>query len=74
MKTNKKTPVHKIFISLYLLSALLTLIPIATASKTCFLGYKAFCTFSPISTVILLALGGLHVFLNLKKPDVNIEA
>jgi hypothetical protein len=69
--TNKKISVHVIFIVIYFLLALLTLIPIATASKTCLLGYKALCTFSPISTIILLALAGLHIFLQNRKTVVK---
>jgi len=64
--TNKKIPVHIIFISIYILLALVTLIPRASASKECLLGYKALCSFSPISAIILLALGGLHIFLHKK--------
>jgi hypothetical protein len=73
--TKRKVPVHVIFTGIYLLLALSTLIPTQTASKICLLGYKAHCTFSPISTVILLALGGLHIFLHqrtlAKKTEEN---
>jgi hypothetical protein len=68
---NKKISIHVIFIGVYLLLALLTLLPMATASKTCFLGYKALCTFSPISTIILLALAGLHIYFQNRKPVVE---
>jgi hypothetical protein len=60
--TNKKVPVHLIFTSVYFVLAVVTLIPMETASKASLLGYKALCSFSPISAVILLALGGLHIF------------
>ncbi len=60
----KKVPVHTVFTITYFLLALTTLIPTATASKACFLGYEAFCSFSPISTVGLLVLAGLHIFLH----------
>jgi len=30
------------------------------------LGYKALCSFSPFSAIILLGLGGLHIFLHKK--------
>ena len=36
------------------LSAIWTLIPDSLASKVCILGYKAHCSFTPISTLILL--------------------
>lgn len=41
------------------ISAISTLVPVATASKPCYLGYNANCTFTPISTVMLLGLAGL---------------
>ena len=62
--TNKKMPVHLIFTSIYFALAVATFIPIETASKVSLLGYKALCSFSPISTIMLLALGGLHIFLH----------
>ena len=62
--TNKKVPVHLIFTSIYFVLAVVTLIPMETASKASLLGYKALCSFSPISAVILLTLGGLHIFLH----------
>lgn len=36
--------------------AIVTAIPESSASKDCLLGYRAHCTFTPISTLILLAL------------------
>ena len=60
----KKSPVHLIIASVHIVLALATLIPMATASKACFLGYKALCSFSPISTIGLLALAGLHLYLH----------
>ena len=59
----KKIPTYMIFVGVELLLAALTLIPAGTASKACFLGYKAHCSFTPISTIALLALAGLHIFL-----------
>ena len=38
------------------LAAVSTLIPQASASKPCLLGYKAHCTFTPIGTIICLVL------------------
>ena len=60
---NKKLSVHLVFTSIYFVLAGVTLIPMGTASKASLLGYKALCSFSPISAIILLALGGLHIFL-----------
>ena len=69
--TSKKINVHIIFISIYLILALVTLIPMESASKASLLGYKALCSFSPISTIILLALGCLHIFLYTRQPKAN---
>ncbi|NPV00470.1 MAG: hypothetical protein HPY53_03710 [Brevinematales bacterium] len=41
----------------------LTLIPSPGASKACLLGYKAKCSFTPVSTIILLAAAGVLFFL-----------
>jgi hypothetical protein len=40
-----------------------TLIPLASASKTSLLGYKALFSFSPISTIGLILLAGMHILL-----------
>jgi hypothetical protein len=42
---------HKILIVIAVLAGVSTLIP-ASASKLCYLGYYAHCTFMPISTII----------------------
>jgi len=60
----KKTPIHQIFIGIYLILIVVTLIPNPSASKECLLGYKALCSFAPISSLIFLALVGLHIFLH----------
>ena len=65
--TNKKVSIHLIFTGIYFVLAVVTLIPMETASKASYLGYKALCSFSPISAIILLALGSLHFFLNKRK-------
>ena len=62
----KNLSVHQVFIVIHLLSALLTVIPRAGASKACHLGYKALCSFTPYGTIILLALAGLHLYLHVK--------
>ncbi len=38
--------------------AIVTALPESSASKDCLLGYRAHCTFTPISTIILLGLAG----------------
>ena len=62
--TQKKSPVHLIFTAVHFSLAVVTLIPMASASKACLLGYEALCSFSPISTVGMLALAGLHLYLH----------
>jgi hypothetical protein len=57
-------PAHIIFTIVHSSLAVITLIPLGIASKPCYLGYKALCSFSPISTLVLLALAGLHVYLH----------
>ena len=63
MDTNNKLSVHIIFTGVHSLAALITLIPLAAVSKASLLGYKSLCSFSPISTLILLGLAGLHLYL-----------
>ena len=43
--------------------AVTTLIPDEGASKICLLGYKAHCTFTPISTILCLLPAGLACFI-----------
>jgi len=69
--TGRKISTHMIFTGVYFLLALLTLLPLATASKPCLLGYEALCSFSPISTIILLALGILHISLQYRNTVVK---
>lgn len=45
-----------IAIAIILLAAVKTALPEAKASKPCILGYKALCSFTPISTIILAAV------------------
>jgi hypothetical protein len=45
-----------------LYAAFLTVKPSAKASKDCFLGYKAHCSFTPISTVICVLAIAPFVF------------
>jgi hypothetical protein len=66
-----KISTHIIFVVIEFVLAILTLIPREAASKACLLGYKALCSFTPISTLGLLALVGLHFFLHYRKPAVE---
>ena len=60
----KKSPTHLIFTAVHFSLAVVTLIPLASASKTSLLGYKALCSFSPISTIGLILLAGMHILLH----------
>ena len=61
---DKKSPIHLIFTAVYFSLAVVTLIPLASASKTSLLGYKALCSFVPISTIGLIVLAGMHILLH----------
>jgi membrane protein DedA with SNARE-associated domain len=43
---------------LFTLAAIITVIPVPSASKVCLAGYKAHCAFVPVSTIICLLLAG----------------
>ena len=60
----KKSPTHLIFTAVHFSLAIVTLIPLASASKASLLGYKSLCSFSPYSTIGLILLAGLHLFLH----------
>lgn len=49
-------------IAILTIAAVKTVIPNADASKSCLLGYKAACSFTPISTAILI-IAAVIVFL-----------
>jgi hypothetical protein len=61
---DKKLSTHLIFTIVHFSLAVITLIPLASASKTSLLGYKAICSFSPISTIGLILLAGMHILLH----------
>jgi len=57
MKVKKKGYVFFLILSIiFTLAAISTLIPIQAASGECMIGYKAHCTYTPISTAVCLAL------------------
>ena len=47
-------------------AAVITVIPDSSASKECKLGYKAHCSFTPISTIILIIMAIVFAFLFIK--------
>ncbi len=42
----------------FCIGAVLSVIPMSSAPKECWVGYKAYCPFAPISTVLLLMIAG----------------
>jgi hypothetical protein len=61
---DNKSPIHLIFIAVHFSLAIVTLIPAASVSKVSPLGYKALCSFSPYSTILLILAAGVHTFLH----------
>jgi hypothetical protein len=51
---NTLTIVFVIIIIALTIAAIKTVIPNAKASKPCLLGYRAACSFTPVSTIILI--------------------
>jgi hypothetical protein len=48
------------------ISAVLTLLPYKNIDDECFLGYKAMCAITPVSTLILIAMGIAFLYLRKK--------
>jgi len=51
-------------IVILIIAAVKTALPEAKASKPCLLGYKALCSFTPISTIILIVAAIVVFFLS----------
>jgi hypothetical protein len=58
---NAKTIVVGFVVLIWVICAVKTVIPNANASKACLLGYKATCSFTPISTAICM-VGAVATF------------
>jgi len=58
--------VHMVLVYVHSALAIVTLLPMATASKPNLMGYKSLCSFNPFSAIILFGLAGLHIYLHLK--------
>ena len=63
-----RTKVYIVIVAL-ILSAVKTIIPFPYVSKACMLGYKAGCSFAPISTV-MLAVPAVIVYVYAKKKNI----
>ena len=58
-----------VFLLLAVLSfigAVLTLLPYKNIDDACFLGYKAMCAITPVSTLILIVMGIIFLYLRKK--------
>jgi hypothetical protein len=66
-QTNKKSGTLYLIISiLCFIGAIITLIPYKGVDDECLFGYKAICAFTPISSLVLIAVGILLMFLRKK--------
>jgi hypothetical protein len=63
---NTQTIIAAVVIFIWVISAIKTVIPNADASKACLIGYKATCSFTPISTAICL-IGAVISFVVAKR-------
>jgi hypothetical protein len=70
---NKQLSVHRIFAIVHFSLALVSAFPTGTASKISLLGYNALCSFTPISTAILISLALLHLYLHKKRSVVSVS-
>ncbi|MBT8171260.1 hypothetical protein KJN74_00105 [Candidatus Bathyarchaeota archaeon] len=63
-----QTKVYIVIVAL-VLSAIKTIIPFPYVSKPCMLGYKAGCSFTPISTIILV-VATIIVYVGAKRRNI----
>ena len=54
---------YVVWIVIAVIAGVSTLVPVPYASKPCLLGYKAHCSFTPISTIICFAIAGIIYWL-----------
>ena len=74
MKKKKKGyGILLVFAIIFTLATISSLVPQASASKPCMLGYYAHCTFTPISTIICLLLAALACVIRKKKFTEEVE-
>lgn len=53
-------------------STVITIVPDSSASKACMLGYKAHCSFTPVSTIILVIMALAFGFVFMKMYGKNV--
>jgi hypothetical protein len=66
MQITAQTAAFGFVMFIWVICAIKTVIPNEAASKACLLGYKASCSFTPVSTVICL-IGAVVTFVVAKK-------
>ena len=64
---SKKGVIHIVLALLFTGGAIFTLLPLVLADDKCFFGYYAVCPFSPISSIVLLAIAGYFFILRKKQ-------
>ena len=68
--TKKSGKAYLIFSIVFIIAAIVTLIPYKNIDDACLFGYKAVCAFTPISTVILLVFAVIFfIIFNKKRKD-----
>jgi hypothetical protein len=63
-----RTKVYIVIVA-WILAAVKTIIPFPYVSKACMLGYKAGCSFAPVSTIMLVA-GAVGTYYVAKKKNI----
>ncbi len=66
----RKQPGYTIMLAITILAtlaALSTVLPQASASENCLIGYKAHCPFTPVSTLLCLVSAGISCRIRSKK-------
>lgn len=73
MKTRKKGYWFLFVLTIFfVIMAISTIIPSESVNKVSMLGYKAHCSYAPISTIICLALAGLSCLIR-KRRFVEVK-
>ena len=67
VESNGKLKMVFLFLAvLMFVAAAITLLPYKNIDDECMLGYKALCAFTPVSTLVLAALGIMFLFFRKK--------
>ncbi len=55
---------------IFIVAELVTLLPYKNIDDACYLGYKALCAFTPISSTILFLAGAFFIFMHRMKSKL----